>query len=133
MSDYLIRGFRAQLSTTMDSVLRKAVFEIMKIFENTLYDHQMELAQKGEEVAQLKLKLQTVELKLKDRETGGDRGAEIVETRKNPDQIEPHVVTETSRQTAHVPEIDFEGDLLWHWLLPEHQEVQEIQENLCFN
>ncbi|XP_023148618.2 zinc finger protein 567-like [Amphiprion ocellaris] len=108
MSDYLTRAFRAQLTTTMDAVLRKAVFEVMKIFENTLYDHQMEMAQKGEEVAQLKIKLQTAELRLKDLELGGDKGAETKKTQTNPTPKDTDVVHDASAQTSNVPEIDFE-------------------------
>lgn len=65
------------------------MFEIMKIFENSLHDHQMELAQKGEEIAQLKIKLQRTEIKLKESVCEGDGGA--------------------AGQTSDVPEIDFEG------------------------
>ncbi|XP_008276528.1 zinc finger protein 84-like [Stegastes partitus] len=108
MSDYLTRGFRAQLTTTMDAVLRKAVFEVMTIFENTLYDHQMEMAQKGEEIAQLKIKLQTAELRLKDLEIGGNKGAETNKTRTNPTQRQPDALRDAPAQTSNVPEIDFE-------------------------
>ncbi|XP_074504932.1 uncharacterized protein LOC141775455 [Sebastes fasciatus] len=117
MSDFLMREFRAQLTTSMDSVLRRAVFEITMIFENSLRGHQMELAQKGEEVAQLKIKLQSVELKLSKIEPGGDRGAETkkgepeetkkgepVETKKG----EPVDVPNAPVQPSDVPEIDFE-------------------------
>lgn len=108
MSDYLTRAFRAQLTTTMDAVLRKAVFEVMTIFENTLYDHQMEMAQKGEEVAQLKIKLQTAELRLKDLELGGGKGSETKKTPTNPTPKDTGVVNDASAQTSNVPEIDFE-------------------------
>lgn len=97
MSDYLMRAFRAQLTTSMDSLLRKAVFEIMMMFENSLRDHQMELAQRGEEVAHLKIKLQRAEVKLSEVERGGDRGTETKKDVVNPPE-----------QTADVPEIDFE-------------------------
>ncbi|XP_068570936.1 zinc finger protein 329-like isoform X2 [Cebidichthys violaceus] len=101
MSDFLTRAFRAQLTTSMDSVLRRAVFEVMMLFENSLHDHQMELAQKGEEVAQLKIKLQRAEVKLSEIEREGDRGTE---TRKR----EPEDVLSGPEQTSEVPEIDFE-------------------------
>lgn len=69
------------------------MFEIMKIFENSLHDHQLELAQKGEEIAQLKIKLQRTEIKLKESvcesACEGDGGA--------------------AGQASDVPEIDFEG------------------------
>ncbi|XP_044060151.1 zinc finger protein 605-like [Siniperca chuatsi] len=108
MSDYLTREFRAQLTTTMDSVLRRTMFEIMKIFENSLHDHQMELAQKGEEIVQLKIKLQTAEIKLRESECGGDRGAEMKKTQMNETQREPEDVLNPPGQTSDVPEIDFE-------------------------
>ncbi|XP_069575914.1 uncharacterized protein [Brachyistius frenatus] len=108
MSDHLTRVVRAQLNTTMDSIMRRAVFEVMKIFENALYDHQVELAQKGEEVAQLKIKLQTAELKLKDRVCGGQSEAEMNQIQINPRQREPEAVMEASSQTSKIPEIDFE-------------------------
>ncbi|XP_040904824.1 zinc finger protein 728-like isoform X2 [Toxotes jaculatrix] len=108
MTDYLTRGFRAQLTTAMDAVLRRAVFEIMMLFENSLHDHQMELAHKGEEIAHLKTKLQTAEIKLREHECGGDRGVEMNKTQMNETQSEPEVVLNPSGQTSDVPEIDFE-------------------------
>lgn len=108
MSDILSRGFRAQLTTAMDSISRRAVFEIMKIFENTLYDNQMELLQKGEEVAQLKIKLQRAELKLKDLEEGTGRQVETNKAQTNPLQTDLEVAMETPGQTSEIPEIDFE-------------------------
>uniref|UniRef100_A0A3B3ZQY4 C2H2-type domain-containing protein n=1 Tax=Periophthalmus magnuspinnatus TaxID=409849 RepID=A0A3B3ZQY4_9GOBI len=50
----------------MENLVRTAVLEISQIFEDSLHDHQVELARKGEEIAHLKVKLQRVELKLKD-------------------------------------------------------------------
>ncbi|XP_068443779.1 zinc finger protein 260-like [Clinocottus analis] len=101
MSDFLMRAFRAQLTTCMDSALRRAVFEIMMIFESSLHDHQMELAQKGEEVAQLKIKLQGAEVKLSEIEREGNRGTEMKKR-------EPEDVPSGPEQTLAVPEIDFE-------------------------
>ncbi|MEQ2266918.1 hypothetical protein XENORESO_021474 [Xenotaenia resolanae] len=103
MSDRLMRGVRVQLTTTMDSVLRTAVFEVMRIFESALYNHKMEMAQKGEEVAQLTVKLQTAELKLKDFELRNPRGAEINKT-----QTESEDVPDALEQSTTVPEIDVE-------------------------
>ncbi|KAG8004022.1 hypothetical protein GBF38_008078 [Nibea albiflora] len=103
MSDFLTRGFRAQLSTTMESVLRTAVLEVMKLFENSLNDHQIELAHKGEEIAQLKIKLQRAEVKLREIECEGERATEVNELQK-----EPEDVVNPSAQTSEVPEIDFE-------------------------
>lgn len=109
MSDYLKRAFRAQLTTTMDSLLRRAVFEIMTIFENSIHDHQMELAHKGEEVVQLKIKLQTAELKLRERECGGDGAVEVNKTHTSETQRQPEAVQNTPGQSTDVPEIDVEG------------------------
>ncbi|KAF0039739.1 hypothetical protein F2P81_007974 [Scophthalmus maximus] len=108
MSDYLTRGFRAQLDTAMESVLRRAVCEVMKIFESSLRGHQMELAQKGEEVAHLKVKLQTAEIKLRERECGGDGLLEVNETQMSETQRELGVVVNPLVPTSDVPEIDFE-------------------------
>lgn len=108
MSDILSRGFKAQLTTAMESISRRAVYEIMKIFENTLYDNQMELAQKGQEVVQLKIKLQTAELKLKELEDARGRQVKTNKVETNPSQTEVEVVTETPGQSSEVPEIDFE-------------------------
>ncbi|XP_059202715.1 macrophage migration inhibitory factor isoform X1 [Centropristis striata] len=105
MSDYLTREFRAQLTTSMDSVLRRAVFEIMMIFDNSLHDHQMELKQKGEEIAQLIIKLQSAEIKLKEIERGVDGGVEMNKTQMTEIQTEP---VNAAQQTSDVPEIDFE-------------------------
>lgn len=82
------------------------MIEIAKIFENCLHDHQMELAQKGEEIVQLKIKLQASELKLKEIQDDNDARVEmhqiqIIETQKEPENA--------SKQTSNVPEIDFEG------------------------
>nr|XP_020450478.1 zinc finger protein 197-like isoform X2 [Monopterus albus] len=96
----------------MDSVLRKSVLEIMTIFENSLHDHQMELAQKREEVVQLRIKLQTAEIRLREQECGGDKGVEMNKTQMTETQRGPEDFLITSEQTsnvpANVPEIDFE-------------------------
>ncbi|KAL7394807.1 hypothetical protein ABVT39_004596 [Epinephelus coioides] len=105
MSDHLTRGFRAQLTTSMDSILRRAVFEIMMIFENTLHDHKMEMAQKGQEIAQLKIKLQAAEIKLTECEHGGGTEAKMDKTQVIETQREP---VDAPGQTPDVPEIDFE-------------------------
>ncbi|XP_056898276.1 zinc finger protein 62 homolog [Takifugu flavidus] len=110
MSDRLTREFRAQLTTTVESALRRILFEIMNIFENSLHDHRMELAQRGEEVAQLKIKLQSSEIRLKDSKCGHDG-----EEDKNTDQEErePEPFLPVSEQTFEVPEIDFEVPADW--------------------
>ncbi|XP_034739039.1 zinc finger protein 836-like [Etheostoma cragini] len=128
MSDNLTRGFRTQLTTSMDSVLRRAVFEIMLIFENSLHDHLKDLVQKGEEIAHLKIKLQRAELKLKESECGGDR--EVDMGRFTQTQREPERVLSASGQTADVPEIDFE--VPDDWCAPLGCEtVTKQEESLC--
>ena len=62
----------------------------------------------------LKIKLQTAETKLKEREVGGDRGADRNKTQTNrneSDQREPEAAVSLDGQTADVPEIDIEGNL----------------------
>uniref|UniRef100_A0A3Q3F6A4 Zinc finger protein 648-like n=1 Tax=Labrus bergylta TaxID=56723 RepID=A0A3Q3F6A4_9LABR len=108
MSDYLMKEFRALLSTTMESVLRRAMFEIMKIFENSIHDHQLELAQKGEEIVQLKVKLQRAEIKLRDNGCAGDERAEMNNTTSEI-RNKPEDTLNASAQTSVVSEIDFEG------------------------
>ncbi|KAM4586931.1 uncharacterized protein V3H82_005678 [Fundulus diaphanus] len=103
MSDHMMRGVRVQLTTTMDSLLRTTVFEVMRIFESALYNHKMEMAHKGEEIAQLKVKLQTAELKLKESDQKKQSGAE-----RNKSQTEPEVVPDVPEQSTTVPEIDVE-------------------------
>uniref|UniRef100_A0A1A8FKX1 C2H2-type domain-containing protein n=1 Tax=Nothobranchius korthausae TaxID=1143690 RepID=A0A1A8FKX1_9TELE len=76
MADELMRGYRVQLTTTMDSVLRTALFEVMKIFENALHEQKVQLAQKAAEISQLKVKLRRAELKLKDLPPDCPRQAE---------------------------------------------------------
>ncbi|XP_038161067.1 zinc finger protein 586-like isoform X1 [Cyprinodon tularosa] len=103
MSDHLMRGVQVQLTTAMDNVLRTTVFEVMRIFESAFHDHKMELVQKGEEIAQLKVKLQTAELRIKDFEVHNKRGAE-----KSKTQTEPEVVSDVPEQFTVVPEVDAE-------------------------
>ncbi|TNN77695.1 Zinc finger protein 454 [Liparis tanakae] len=119
MSDLLMRAFRAQLTTSMDSVLRRAMFEIMVIFERSLHDHQMELAQKGEEVAQLKIKLQGVEVRLTEIQREGNRETEMKKR-------QPEDVPSGPEQTPDVPEIDFE--LPDDWCAPLGFETAAKQE-----
>ncbi|XP_029367661.1 uncharacterized protein LOC115049526 [Echeneis naucrates] len=108
MTDLLTRGFRAQLTTTMDSVLKKALNEIMQIFDDSLHDHQMALQEKGEEVAHLKTKLHRAEIKLRDLEHGESIGMEIHKFQMSEIQKEPEVLQNPAGQTSEVPEIDFE-------------------------
>lgn len=109
MSDRLTREFRAQLTTTVESALRRILFEIMNIFDNSLHDHRMELAQKGEEVAQLKIKLQRLEIRLKDSKSGGDGEEDKTTTLTDHLKRGPEAFPHASEQTSEIPEIDFEG------------------------
>ncbi|KAM4554846.1 uncharacterized protein PAE49_014093 isoform 1-T3 [Odontesthes bonariensis] len=108
MSDQMMRRLKVHLTTTMDSVLRTAVFEVMKIFQNALCDHQMEMAMKEEEVAQLKIKLQTAELKLKDLPSECPGRVKINQT-----QTEPEVVLDAPGPTSEVSEIEHEVPEDW--------------------
>ncbi|XP_033993785.1 zinc finger protein 26-like [Trematomus bernacchii] len=121
MSD-LIRGFRAQLTMSMDSNLRRAVFEIMMIFENSLHEYQMELGHKGEEVAQLKMKLQRAEIRLTEIECVGSRGTEV---KKGGTED----VVNAPKPTDDVPEIDFE--VPDDWCAPLACETVTREEYVC--
>ncbi|XP_062250350.1 zinc finger protein Xfin-like [Platichthys flesus] len=132
MSDILVREFRAQLNTTLESVLRRAVCEIMMIFEGNLHAHRMELVNKGEEVAHLKIKLQKAEIKLTEREFGGDRGADMIPTRtkiREGNQREPEAVKKLHGQTAGVPEIDIQ--VPDDWCAPLGDEATNKREDEC--
>ncbi|XP_043982310.1 uncharacterized protein LOC122836648 isoform X3 [Gambusia affinis] len=130
MSDTLMRGVRVQLTTTMDSVLRMAVFEVMRIFESALYNHKMEMAHKGEEIAQLKIKLQAAELKLKDFEMNSQRRAETTETQSKPEVVPVTPVTTVApEQPVTVPEIDVE--VPDDWCAPLGCDTSNKQEEGC--
>lgn len=64
-------AFHAQLATVMDSLLAAAVCEIAKIFESSLCEQQAELAQKAEEIALLRGKLEKAERRQKGKGGGG--------------------------------------------------------------
>lgn len=87
------------------------MFEIMNIFDNSLHDHRMELVQKGEEVAQLKIKLQRSEIQLKDSKCGGDGEEDKTTILTDHLKREPEVFPLASEQTSEIPEIDFEGSV----------------------
>ncbi|XP_060935748.1 zinc finger protein 425-like [Limanda limanda] len=132
MSDILVREFRAQLNTALESVLRRAVCEIMMIFEGNLHAHHMELVNKGEEVAHLKTKLQTAEIKLTEREFGGVRRADkkITQTnRREGNQREPEAVRKLRGRPARVPEIDIE--VPDDWCAPLGDEATSKREAAC--
>lgn len=88
----------------------------MDIFENSLHDHRMELAHKGEEIAQLKIKLQRSEVRLKDSKCGGDGEEDNTPAPTDQVETEPEAFTSTSEQTFEVPEIDFEGTVLIEYI-----------------
>lgn len=80
------------------------MFEIMMIFENTLHDHKMEMAQKGQEIAQLKIKLQAAEIKLTECEHGGDTEAKMDKTQFLMTGAPPWAVRpQTSQNPTSVP------------------------------
>lgn len=87
------------------------MFEIMTIFDNSLHDHRIELAQKGEEVAQLKIKLQRLEIQLKDIKCGGDGEEDTTFTSTDHLKRGPEAFPLASEQTSEIPEIDFEGSV----------------------
>lgn len=129
MTDYLSRAFRAQLNTAMETVIRTAVFEITKIFENSLHDHQVEIAQKGEEVALLKVKLQRAEIRLRDILCGGE---EEMTRKRSTDETQTAVSDESqtdSQQPSDVPEIDFE--VPDEWCIPLGSENVTRKVNVC--
>lgn len=92
------------------------MFEIMNIFESSLHDHRMELAQKGEEVSQLKIKLQRSEIKLKDIKFGNEGEEDKTTDPTDQEEREPAA----SDQTFEVPEIDFEGTVLNSYIYKTH-------------
>lgn len=125
MADYLSRACRLQLTTAMENLIRTAVFEISQIFEDSLHDHQVELARKGEEIAYLKVKLQRAELRLKEvsASIGTDQSL-------NPSFESPRASEEPApHQSSTVPEIDFE--VPDDWCVPLGSENVNKQENPC--
>lgn len=108
MSDYVTREFRAQLTTAMDSIMRRTMFEVMKIFENSLSHFKLELVNKGEEIAHLKVMLQKAEVGLKDVKCSDDK-AEEKDTSQNQLDKDPDRVPHLAQQPSIVPEFDFEG------------------------
>lgn len=109
MSDQLTREFRAQLTTAMDSIMRRTMFEVMKIFENSLSDFKLELVNKGEEIAHLKVKLQNAEIRLNDVKGSDNKAEEKNTSQKNQLDKDPDRVPHLAEQPSIVPEFDFEG------------------------
>lgn len=85
------------------------MFEVMKIFENTLSDFKLELVNKGEEIAHLQVKLQKAEVRLKDVNCIDDKAEEKTTDQKNPLDKDPDKVPHLAEQPSIVPEFDFEG------------------------
>ncbi|CAJ1058655.1 zinc finger protein 260-like [Xyrichtys novacula] len=126
MSDHMMKEFGALLNTTLEAVLKRATFEIMKIFEYSLHDHQLELGRKGEEIVQLKVKLQRAELKLRDAVGTEDGGAEMnnqmIEAQREPEE-------DTTDQKPLVPEIDFE--VPDDWCAPVGEDPTNPYDGVC--
>lgn len=125
MADYLTRACRLQLTTAMENLIRTAVCEISQIFEDSLHDHQVELARKGEEIAFLKVKLQRAELRLK--EVSADTGPDLslntsYETPNTSEDFAP-------LDSPTVPEIDYE--VPDDWCVPLGSDNVNSQENPC--
>lgn len=124
MADYLSRACRLQLTTAMENLIRTAVFEISQIFEDNLYDHQMELARKGEEIAYLKVKLQRAELRLKEVSAGNG-----LDPSSNPSYESLEASEEpVPQQSSTVSEVDFE--VPDNWCVPLDSDNVK-QENSC--
>lgn len=83
------------------------MFEVMKIFENSLSDFKLELVHKEEEITHLKVQLQKAEVGLKD--VSDDKAEEKNTSEKNQSDKDPGQVPQLSEQPSIVPEFDFEG------------------------
>lgn len=125
MADYLSRACRLQLTTAMENLIRTAVFEISQIFEDSLHDHQMELARKGEEIAYLKVKLQRAELRLKEVSTSSEPDLSLMPSSETPRASEDPAPLDSST----VPEIDYE--VPEDWCVPLGSDNVNKQENTC--
>ncbi|XP_074531025.1 uncharacterized protein LOC141793996 isoform X2 [Halichoeres trimaculatus] len=122
MSEFRMKEVRALLNTTMESILRRAMFEIMKIVENSLHDHQLELSQKGEEIVQLKVKLQRVEMKLRDTLYSNEPAAQA-DNQLDEVQGNPEDVANATTQPL-VPETNFE--IPEDWCAPVGYEMPTV-------
>ncbi|XP_068181668.1 uncharacterized protein [Antennarius striatus] len=67
-------AFHAQLAAVMDSLLAAAVCEIAKIFESSLCEQQVALAQKTEEISHLRNKMEKLDRRQKVKGGGGEEG-----------------------------------------------------------
>ncbi|XP_029969484.1 zinc finger protein 445-like [Salarias fasciatus] len=124
MSDTLTRGFRSQLTTSMDVVLKRTVLEVMNIFENTVYEYRMQLSYKVKEVSELKAKLQTAELRLQALLHGKDGGQEITQVASET-QTPSEAPTQTRTQSTDVSEVDAVPE---DWCEPVSSETMSVQD-----
>lgn len=107
----------------MESLIRTAVFEISQIFEDSLHDHQVELARKGEEIAFLKVKLQWAELRLREVSVGNTTDQNINASLESPSvSVEP-----SPHQSWTAPETDI--DVTDDWCVP--LDPENNQESDC--
>lgn len=115
----------------MDSALKRIVFEIMNIFENSLHDHQIQLTQEGEEIVQLKTKLQKAEVSVKEHEPASEREEENKTTQMG---REPETVPNAPEHKSEVPEIDFEGTVskLAKWPLHKYVWLTYVASSFLF-
>lgn len=132
MADYLSRACRLQLTTAMENLIRTAVFEISQIFEDSLHDHQVELARKGEEIAYLKIKLQRAELRIKDASTCSGADMSLNQSFESPTTFEAPAPDESAPlQSSPAPEEDFEFEVPDDWCVPLESENVSKPENPC--
>ncbi|KAM3612498.1 uncharacterized protein V6R79_009189 [Siganus canaliculatus] len=111
MASDLTKEFRVQLIATMDLVLRNAVLDVLKLFENSIHEHEKELAQKGEKIIQLEGKLEEAEAKLKGFESRNDTGAKMTKPHMNASQREPEdVVVSHGQPSDDEADIDMPDD-----------------------
>lgn len=87
------------------------MFEVMKIFENSLSDFKLELVNKGEEIAHLKVKLQKAEVRLKDVKCSDDKSEEVNRSPNNQLDKDLDRGSHLAEQPSIVPEFDFEGKI----------------------
>lgn len=85
------------------------MFEVMKIFENSLSDFKLDLVKKEDEIAHLKVMLQKAEVGLKDVKCSDDKAEEKNTSQKNQLDKDPGQVPHLSEHPSIVPEFDFEG------------------------
>lgn len=132
MADYLSRACRLQLTTAMENLIRTAVYEISQIFEDSLHDHQVELARKGEEIAYLKIKLQRAELRLKEVSIGSEPELSLSQSFESPKvSEEPASPPAAPHQSSFAPVEGFEFEVPDDWCVPLESENVNKPENPC--